>query len=122
MWIPGSKEEYGVSLSKRYSIKKEDLVERLSDYLKNVWEIRRFSIEKYNVDPPITNGEQMPLHWNERSQQKTLTFKGQDTFVKDNHMLSRERATVFTQVSSDPAININPEFVSNGPGEISSGW
>ena len=62
MWIPGSKEEYGVSLSKRYPIKKEDLVERLSDYLKNVWEIRRFFIEKYNVDPPITNGEQMPLH------------------------------------------------------------
>ena len=81
---------------KRYSIKKEDLVGRLSDYLKNVWQIRRFFIEKYSVDPPIINGDQMPLHRNESSQQKTLNFKGQDTFVKENHMLSRERVTVFT--------------------------
>ena len=118
-WIQGWEEEYGVSLrkpKKRYSIKKEDLVGRLSDYLKNVWQIRRFFIEKYSVDPPIINGDQMPLHRNESSQQKTLNFKGQDTFVKENHILSRERVTVFTQVSSDPAININPEFVFKGIG------
>ena len=118
-WIQGWEEEYGVSLrkpNKRYSIKKVGLVERLSDYPKNVWQIRSFFIEKYNVDPPTINGDQMPLHRNESSQQKTLTFKGQDTFVKENHMLSRERVTVFTQVSSDPAININPEFVFKGIG------
>ena len=40
--------------------------------------------------PPIINGDQMPLHCNERSQQKTLSFKGEDTFIKENYMLSRE--------------------------------
>ena len=35
----------------------------------------------------------MPLHNNESSQEKTLDFKGEDTFVKENHMLSRERVT-----------------------------
>ena len=40
----------------------------------------------------------MPLHRNESSSQKTLNFKGEETFVKENHMLSRERVTVFTQV------------------------
>ena len=45
-----------------------------------------------------------------------MTFTGQGTFVKENHMLSRERTTVFTQVSSDPAININHEFEFTGKG------
>ena len=53
----------------------------------------------------------MPLHHNESSQQKTLTFKGEDTFVKENYMLSPERTTVFTQVPSQERINLNPEFV-----------
>ena len=60
--------------NKRYSIKKEDLIERLQDYLKNVWSIRGYFIEKYRVDPPIINGDQMPLHRNESSAQKTLNF------------------------------------------------
>ena len=115
MGISGSrcgKKEYGVSLrkpNKRYSIKKEDLVERLQDYFKNVRSIRRYFIEKYRVDPPIINGDQMPLHRNERSSQKTLNFKGEETFVKENHVLSRERVTGFTQVSSDSKF-YTPEF------------
>ena len=58
----------------------------------------------------------MPLHRSESSQQKTLTFKGEDTIVKENHMLSRERATIFTQASSQEKINLNPEFVFKGVG------
>ena len=99
-WIKIRQKEYGVSLrkpNKRYSIKKEDLVERLQDYLKNVWSIRCYFIEKYGVDPPIINGDQMPLHRNKSS----LTFKGEETFVKENHMLSREIVTVFIQVSTN---------------------
>lgn len=117
-WIKMWQNEYGISLrkpNKRYSIKKEDLVERLQDYLKNVWTIRRYFIEKYGVDPPIINGDQMPLHRNESSNQKTLNFKGEETFVKENHMLSRERVTVFTQVSSDSKFH-TPEFVFKGKG------
>ena len=114
-WIKMWQKEYGVSLrkpNKRYSIKK-DLVERLQDYLKNVWSIRRYFIEKYGVDPPIINGDQMPLHRNESSSQKTLNFKGAETFVQENHMLSRERVTVLTQVSSDLKF-YTPEFVFKG--------
>ena len=72
--------------NKRYSIKKEDLAERLQDYLKNVWSIRRYFIEKCGVDPPVINGDRMPLHRNESSCQKTVNFKGEETFVKENHM------------------------------------
>ena len=118
-WIKDWENEYGISLrkpNKRFSISKEDLVERLEDYLKNIWTIRKFFLDKYNVDPPIINGDQMPLHRNESSQQKTLNFKGVDTFVKENHMLSRERITVFTQVSNDSKINLKPEFVFKGKG------
>ena len=118
-WIKGWEKEYGISLrkpNKRFSIKKTDLIERLQDYLKNVWTLRRFFIQKYGVDPPIINGDQMPLHRNESSQQKTLAFKGEDTFVKENYMLSRERVTVFTQVTNKESIKLDPEFVFKGKG------
>ena len=107
-------EEYGVSLkrpNKRYSIKREDLLIRLRDYLQNVWTVRRFFIEKYGVDPPRINGDQMPLHRNETAQEKSMSFKGEDTFVKENHKLSRERVTVFTQVASVLNIKLQPEFI-----------
>ena len=67
------------------------------------------------MDPPIINGDQMPLHRNESSQQRTLNFKGEETLVKENHMLSRERVTVYTQVSTDSKY-IAPEFVFKGKG------
>ena len=57
----------------------------------------------------------MSLHRNESSSQKTLNFKGEETFVKENHMLTRERVTVFTQVSSDSRF-YTPEFVFKGKG------
>ena len=100
-WIKEWQQEYGISLrkpNKKYSIKKEDLVERLQDYLRNIWRVRRFFIEKYGIDPPVINGDQMPLHRNESSQQKTMAFKNEEAFVKQNHSLSREGVTVFSQV------------------------
>ena len=57
----------------------------------------------------------MPLHRNENPSQKTLNFKGEETFVKENHMLSRESVTVFTQVNSDSKF-YTPEFVFKGKG------
>ena len=100
-WIQEWQQEYGISLrkpNKKYSIKKEDLVERLQDYLRNDSRVR-FFIEKYGIDPPVINGDQMPIHRNKSSQQKTMAFKNEDAFVKENHSLSRERVTVFMQVS-----------------------
>ena len=83
-------------------------------YLKNVWNVRRYFIETFDIDPPIINGDQMSLHRNESSEQKTLNFKNQETFVKENHHLSRECMTTFTQVASDTKITPPLEFVFKG--------
>ena len=64
--------------------------------------------------------DQMPLHRNESSEQKTLNFKGasQSTYVKENHSLSRERITVMTSVASNKtASSPNLEFVFKGVGK-----
>ena len=119
-WIQDWETKYGVPLkkpNKRYSIAKEDVIIRVTDYLKNIWTVRRYFIETFGIDPPIINGDQMPLHRNESSEQATLNFKNSDTFVKENHHLARERITVFTQVASGPEIKIPPEFVFKGTGK-----
>ena len=120
-WIQGWMKEYEVSLlrpNKRFSIKQEDRVIRLLEYLKNIMRIRKFFLDNYKIDPPIINGDQMPLHRNESSSQKTLSLKNMDVFVKENYMLSRERITCFTQVSSDDSIKVYPEFVFKGKGKF----
>ena len=119
-WIKSWMTEYGVSLkkpNKRFSIKQEDRITRLLEYLKNVMRVRYFFLEKYKVDPPIINGDQMPLHRNESCSLKTMNIKNLDVYVKENYMLSRERVTCFTQFSSDKKIKLNPEFVFKGKGE-----
>ena len=59
----------------------------------------------------------MPLHRNENASQKTVSFTGETTYVKENYMLSRERITVFTQVFSDTSNPLPlPEFVFKGKG------
>ena len=103
--------EYGVSLrhpNKRFQIKQSDREKRVYEYLKNVWTVRKFFIDNYGVDPPIINGDQMPLHRNESLTQKTLNFFDMDAYVKENYNLSRERVTAFTQ--------IYVEFVFKGKG------
>ena len=118
-WIRGWMEEYHVSLrkpNKKFAIKKEDREIRIKDYLKNIWTVRKYFIDKYGIDPPIINGDQMPLHRNESASQKTLSLKSEDVFVKENYMLSRERVTCFTQLCSDPKVQLKPEFVFKGKG------
>ena len=88
----------------------------MKDYLKNVWTVKNFFLETYGVDSPVIKGNQIQLHRNEATTQKTMTFKSIDTYVKENYSLSRERATVFTQVSSDPTFNFISEFVFKGKG------
>ena len=61
--------------NKRYFIKKKNLIERLHDYFKNIWHLRQFFIEKYGIDPPIINGDQMPLYCHENFQQKHAHLK-----------------------------------------------
>ena len=57
----------------------------------------------YGVDLEIVMADQMSLHRNAITQEKTLNFKGtvQTTNVKKNHSLSRERVTVRTSVESE---------------------
>ena len=120
-WIYAWMKEYGVSLkqpNKRFSIKQEDRKERILEYLKNILRIRYFFIHHYKVDPPIINGDQMPLHHNESCGLKTMSLKNFDTFVKENYMLSRERVTCFTQFASDEKIKVYPEFVFKGKGKF----
>ena len=62
----------------------------MQDYLKKFWPVRRFFIMKYGHDPTVINGEPMPVHRNNSSQRKTMTFKNEDAFVKEHHNLSRE--------------------------------
>ena len=98
-WIFTWMRHHHVSLklpNKRYSISSEDRKERMTEYIKNIWLVRKYFRDTFNVDIPIINGDQIPLHRNESSNQKTLTIKGADTFVKENHVLSRERITVYT--------------------------
>ena len=58
----------------------------------------------------------MSFHWNKSATQKTMRLKNMDTYVRENYSVSRERATVFTQVSSDPTANFIPELVFKGKG------
>ena len=118
-WIRWWMKEYGVSLrkpNKRFKIKQDDRVERIKEYIMNVWRIRKFFQDTYGVDPPIINGDQMPLHRNESSGEKSMSFIGQDAYVKENYMLSRERITAYTQICSDDNIKFKPEFVFKGKG------
>ena len=118
-WIKGRETEYGVSLrkpNKRYSISREDCIIRVQDYLTNIWSLRYYLIKTFGVDPPVINGDQMPLHRNESSGQATLGFKNKEVFIKENHHLSRERVAVFTQIATDVVVNLHPEFVFKGTG------
>ena len=100
-WIKNWMKVYGLSLhhpNKRFQIKQSEREEGVYEYLKNVWTVRKFFIDNYGVDPPIINGDQMPLHRNESSTQNTLNFVDMNAYVKENYNLLRESVTVFTQV------------------------
>ena len=119
-WIDSWMKEYRVSLNKpnkRFALSQTERVVRLLEFLKNIWRIRHYFNVRYGKEPVVINGDQMPLHRNETSSQKTMTLKGQDTYVKENYMMSRERCTVFTQISSEEGHTMPiPEFVFKGKG------
>ena len=117
-WIKGWM-KVGVSQRKpkRFAISRAERKIRIIEFLKNVWHVRYWFRSTFGRDIPIINGDQMPLHRNEIAVLKTLCFTGETTFIKENNMLSRERITVFTQVSSDKSNPLPlPEFVFKGKG------
>ena len=116
-WIKGWCKEYNVSLlkpNKRYQISQWERILRVTELLKNVIRVRYYFDYYFKKEPTIINGDQMPLHRNESSGQKTMSMKNHSVFVKENYMLSRERCTVFTQISTEGTIT--PEFLFKGKG------
>ena len=79
----------------------------MKDHFKNISTVVKYFINKYQPDSPVINGDQVPLHRNESASQKALSLKSEKVFEKENHMLSRERVTCFTQLCSDPNWNLN---------------
>ena len=122
-WLKDWCKEYQISIkkpNKRFSISASARKKRIADFLKNIWTVRHTFTQLYGADPEIVMSDQMPLHRNESSNEKTLNFKGapQTTYVKENHSFSRERITVMTSVasgrlSSAPSL----EFVFKGAGK-----
>ena len=99
-------QEYRISLNKsnkRFALAQEERFIRLVEIIKNVRRARYYMSSHFKKGLVIMNGDQMPLHRNESCTQKTMTLTGEQTYVKENYMLSRERITVYTQVSSDAA-------------------
>ena len=118
-WISDWMSEYRVSLkhpNKRFALSQVERVLRIQEFLKNLLRVRYFFIHNYKKEPIIINGDQMPLHRNENAGQKTLSMCDETTYVKENYLLSRERVTVFTQVSTSTGEPLLPEFVFKGKG------
>ena len=70
--------------NKHYQIKQVERKEHIFEYIKNVWTVQKFFIDNFFVDPPIINGDQMPLNRNESASLKTLNIEGYETYVKEN--------------------------------------
>ena len=91
-WIRGWMQEYNVNLrkpNKRFQSKQADREERIFEYLKNIWTEQKFFIDNFGVDPPIINGDQMPVHSNDIGSQRTLNFTGLGTYAQENYLLAR---------------------------------
>ena len=104
-WIRDWMSEYNVSArkpNKRYSSKMEHRMVRIQDHLKNIMMVRKYFLDTYGIGPPIINGEQMPLHRNERASQRTLSLKSETTFVKENYMLSGGKYLVLLRFAATP--------------------
>ena len=119
-WIRGWMREFGVSLSKpnkRFSVSFDDRKERIIELIQNVYRVHYHFVTHFKKEPVIINGDQMPLHRNESSTQATMTLKNQPMYVKENYMLSREHATVYTQLSTEESNPMpTPVIVFKGKG------
>eukprot|EP00794_Sanderia_malayensis_P015578 gene15578-17152_t len=77
-WLKDWCKEYQISIkkpNKRFSISASARKKRIADFLKNIWTVRHTFTKLYGVDPEIVISDQMPLHRNESSNEKTLNFK-----------------------------------------------
>lgn len=109
--------ECGVSLrkpNKRFQIKLEDRVKRIQEFPLNIWRIRKHYRDTFQTEIPIANNDQVSLHCMKRSAEKTMNITEEETFVKENHALSREQVTVYTQLSTEKGAPFKPEVIFKG--------
>ena len=121
-WLKTWSKQFGISLkkpNKRYALSFDERKTRIIEMIKNVWRARLFFLKKFGKEPVIWGGDQMPLHRNEQTGQKTMSWANADCFVKENYMHSRERCTVYTTVSSDASRPApKPSFLFKGKGRV----
>ncbi|CAL4062693.1 unnamed protein product [Meganyctiphanes norvegica] len=119
-WIKNWVREYKVSLlkpSKRLAISQVDRVSKITEFLKNVMRFRYYFLVHFKKEPVIISGDQMPLQRNKISKQKSMTHQNQAAYVKENYTMSRERASVYTQLSTEPQNTMpTPEILFKGKG------
>lgn len=120
-WLKTWCKQFGISLkkpNKRYALSYDERKIRIIDMVKNVWTARLYFLKKFGREPVIWGGDQMPLHRNEQTSVKTMSWTNADCFVKENYMHSRERCTVYTTVSSDASKPApKPSFLFKGKGK-----
>ena len=120
-WVYSWMQQYRVSLkrpNKRYALPQAVRKDRIVQFLKNIWRLRHYFLKRHGIEPVIWGGDQMPLHRSEQTSRTTMNFTGVETYVKEDYMLSRERVTVYTQMSSQAdAPAPAPEFVFKGMGQ-----
>ena len=84
--LPGNGSEDGCRIGhkfasteyKCFSFSPEDGIKHIIELIKNVWWARYFMLQNFYKQSVIMDGDQMALHRNESSCQKTLTFKDAD--------------------------------------------
>ena len=77
-WIRGWMQEYKLSLrrpNKSFQIKQADCEERIFGSLKIIWTVRKFFRDNFRVDPPIIDGNQMPLHRKKSASERILNLR-----------------------------------------------
>ena len=96
--------------NKRFSIKKEDLVTRIFRMSRRY---ETFLLKSMVLILQSLMGIRCYCNVMKARPRKHWHWKGWIP-IKTKYMLSRERATVFTQTSSDSSIDLKPEFVFKG--------
>ena len=110
-WLRRWKRDYGVVFRKpnmRFKCTKAVLIERLRAMWLNVIKVHHliFLLTGVDVGSRIWSIDEKPVHFNEGGSKlvRTLEIAGAPSVVlKENHAATRERASIMTCVTSDPA-------------------
>ena len=119
MWLLRWKRDYGVVFRRpniRFKCSKGVLIERLRAMWLNVIRVRRliWHFTGHDVGSRMYGIDEKPIHFNEGGSKlvRTLEIAGAPSVkLKENHAATRERASVMTCVTSDPAAARQPRLL-----------